>query len=122
MKNNDFITANEVSGAGMKGSCETGGMNKMSETLTREYLMKNITGENISLKNFINDLEKMIIHYALQLTNGNQKNASRILGVKETALSEKIKKFNLKKERKKILLNLDVLDMKEGEINTGLFS
>ena len=47
------------------------------------------------------------------LKNGNQKNASRILGSKETALWEKIKKYNWRKIRKKVSLNLDMLNMNE---------
>ncbi len=96
-------------------------INDLSEILVREYLMKNITKENTSLKKFMTDLEKRIIDFTLSLTNGNQKNASRILGVKETSLCEKIKKYNLKKDKKRILLNLDMLNMGEDDISQDLF-
>ncbi len=94
----------------------------LSEVLVREYLMKNISSENTSLKMFMTDLEKRIIDFTLSLTNGNQKNASRILGVKETSLCEKIKKYKLKKGKKRILLNLEMLNMGEDDISQDLFA
>ncbi len=97
-------------------------LDDLSEILIRKYLMKNITQKNIALKYFIGDLEKRIIVIALSITNGNQKLASRILGVKETSLSEKIKKYNLKRIKKRISLNLDILNMGEDEISPDLFS
>ena len=100
---------------------EFGGLEDLSKTLVREYLQKNITERNIALKHFINDLERQIIHFALGISNGNQKIASRILGVKETSLCEKIKKYNLRKIKKKVPLNLDMLNMEEEEISPDLF-
>ena len=105
----------------VKNTNDLKNINDLSETLVREYLMKNITKENTSLKIFMTDLEKRIIDFTLSLTNGNQKNASRILGVKETSLCEKIKKYNLKKGKKRILLNLDMLNMGEDDISSDLF-
>ncbi len=102
-------------------SNDLSGLDDLSEVLVREYLQKNITQENIALKHFISDLERKIILFTLGLTNGNQKNASRILGIKETSLCEKIKKYNLRKIRKKVSLNLDMLNMNEEEISPDLF-
>jgi len=94
----------------------------LTESLVREYLMHNMTAENTCLKTFMNNLEKKIIDLTLSLTNGSQKNAARILGVKETSLCEKIKKFNLKKNKKRIMLNLDILNMGEEDISKDLFA
>ncbi len=92
------------------------------DVLIKQYLTGNITKKNIDLKYFIQDLERRIINFTLELTNGNQKNASRILGVKETSLCEKIKKHNLKKSVKKVILNLNVLDLSETEINSAVLN
>ena len=115
--NNEITNINEI-----KNSNDLKSINDLSEILVREYLMKNISAENTSLKIFMTDLEKRIIDFTLSLTNGNQKNASRILGVKETSLCEKIKKYNLKKNKKRILLNLDMLNMGEDDISSDLFA
>ncbi len=123
MKNDNFVTIDEnpvnISGNNNK---DFKNIDDISEILVREYLMKNISQENIALKSFINDLERRIINFTLGLTNGNQKNASIILGVKETALCEKIKKYDLKKIKRKVPLNLDMLNMGEDEISPDLFS
>jgi len=92
------------------------------DALIKQYLTGNITKKNIDLKYFIQDIERRIINFTLELTNGNQKNASRILGVKETSLCEKIKKHNLKKSVKKVILNLDILDLSETEINSAIIN
>ena len=122
MKNDQLISGmkNNLQNS-EKSAGEFSGLDNLSETLVREYLLKNITERNIALKHFMNDLERRIIHFTLGLTNGNQKNASRILGVKETSLCEKIKKYDLRKITKKIPLNLDMLNMGEEEISPDLF-
>jgi len=123
MKNDNLLTIDEnpvnISG---NNNEELKSIDDISEILVREYLMKNISRENIALKSFINDLERRIINFTLVLTNGNQKNASTILGIKETSLCEKIKKYNLKKIKKRVSLNLDMLNMGEEEISPDLFS
>ena len=123
MKNANLVTIDK-NPANISGSNneELKSIVDISEILVREYLMKNISRENIALKSFINDLERRIINFTLGLTNGNQKNASRILGVKETSLCEKIKKYNLKKSKRRVPLNLDMLNMGEDEISPDLFS
>lgn len=120
MKNNQTFL-NKNSDSNNSDTDEMSGLADLSEILVREYLQKNITQKNIALKHFISDLEKRIILFTLGLTNGNQKNASRILGIKETSLCEKIKKYDLRKTRKKISLNLNMLNMNEEEISPDLF-
>ena len=120
MKSNQILS-NKIAVIDNSDVTNLSGLDDLSEVLVREYLQKNITQENIALKNFICDLERKIILFTLGLTNGNQKNASRILGIKETSLCEKIKKYNLRKIRKKVALNLDMLNMNEEEISPDLF-
>ena len=120
MKNNQILL-NNVTNVDNSGDNSLSGLEDLSEVLVREYLQKNITEESIALKHFICDLERKIILFTLGLTNGNQKNASRILRIKETSLCEKIKKYNLRKIRKKIALNLDMLNMNEDDISPDLF-
>ena len=119
--NNNPLISNTVREAEEPGNNNISGLENLSEILVREYLQKNITRENVSLKHFIGGLEKRIIAFALGLTNGNQKNASRILGIKETSLCEKIKKYDLRKMKKRIPLNLEMLNMNEEEISADLF-
>jgi len=119
--NNSQIISNTLKEEGKPEGREFSGLDDLTEVLVREYLQKNITRENIALKHFICGLERKIILFALGLTHGNQKNASRILGIKETSLCEKIKKYNLRKIKKRIPLNLDMLNMNEEEISPDLF-
>ena len=121
MEQDIILNTNNSNENEIKNNKDLKNIDDLSEILVREYLMKNITEENTSLKIFITDLEKRIIDFTLSLTNGNQKNASRILGIKETSLCEKIKKYNLRKIRKKVSLNLNLLNMKEEEISHDLF-
>ena len=122
MEQDIILNTNNSNENEIKNNKDLKNIDDLSEILVREYLMKNITEENTSLKIFIADLEKRIIDFTLSLTNGNQKNASRILGVKETSLCEKIKKYNLKKEKKRIILNLDMLNMGEDDVSQDLFA
>ena len=57
--------------------------------LTKKIWRK--SSDNISLKEAFDELEKKIIVEALYVTKGNQKKAARILGVKQTSFSAKMK-------------------------------
>ena len=57
------------------------------------YIKQNEKKERSALKNFISLLEKNLIYSVLDLTKGNQKIASEILGVGKTTLNEKIKRY-----------------------------
>ncbi len=75
------------------------------------YLKQNTVKKKQSLKDFVDDFEKKIIFTALDVTNGNQKIAAEILGVKKTTLNEKIKRFGVC--RNKFNLNItNILDAK----------
>ena len=55
--------------------------------------------ESIPLKSFMDDLEKKILLACLRLTLGNQKNAAALLGLKPTALFEKMRKHGIRSQR-----------------------
>ncbi len=65
--------------------------------LIRLYVSKNLTVANLPFKQFIKELEKQIIESMLSLTGGNQKQAARLLSMKETTFSQKLKKHNIVK-------------------------
>lgn len=75
--------------------------NKAQEMLTKTYIIMNHSSQGMPLKQLLNALEKMIIDSALNVTRGSQKQAAQMLGVKQTALCEKMKKLKIKKPRKK---------------------
>ena len=70
------------------------------EEIIHLYLLASLSEEDIQLKDFINDVEKNIIINVLKITWGNQKISADILGVKPTALFEKLKKYNIKQNVK----------------------
>ena len=59
------------------------------------YLKKNVKEKKTSLKTFISSLEKKIIYTALYMTEGSQKIAADILGIRATTLNEKLKKYDI---------------------------
>lgn len=72
-------------------------ISSLQDILIRTYILQNISDcSNMSLKDFIRDFEKRLINYALLVSNHNQKKASALLGVKPTALCEKIKRYDIK--------------------------
>jgi DNA-binding NtrC family response regulator len=63
----------------------------------KAYLRLTCAGEAVPLRLFVSDFERYIIGLALEVTGGSQKNACRLLGIKENVLSIKVKKYGLKK-------------------------
>ena len=51
--------------------------------------------DGVDFKAMVNDFETQLIIQALKMSNGNKKEAARILNLKRTTLLEKIKKKNL---------------------------
>ncbi len=51
--------------------------------------------EGVDFKALVNDFETQLIRQALQMTDGNKKEAAKILNLKRTTLLEKIKKKNM---------------------------
>ncbi len=69
-----------------------------------EYMFKNALNinnvvdyntDNLNYQQKINELEKVIIKNALDITNGNVSEASKILGIKRQTLQYKVKKMNI---------------------------
>lgn len=82
------------------------------DNLLDEYFKENLYGdEKTALKEFMTDMERKIIMRALQICNGNQKNTARLLDIKTTTLNVKIKKMNIRIEKKAYITNL--IDFKE---------
>jgi DNA-binding NtrC family response regulator len=63
----------------------------------RAYLRLTCAGKAAPLRLFVSDFERYIIGLALEVTGGSQKNACRLLGIKENVLSIKVKKYGLRK-------------------------
>ena len=86
------------------------------EILIKTYIYMNINGHSTPMKKFINAFEKCLIDVALLVAKGNQKQAALILGVQQTALCEKIKKYRIKKHKeKKIELDINALKIESLE-------
>jgi len=72
------------------------------EQMIKNYLFLNSLNRGLPLKSFINNLERNLIDLALSMTKGNQKDVSLILGIKESTLCEKIKRYKIPKQRTSI--------------------
>ncbi len=67
----------------------------MWETLLNVVFDRFCSTESLSLKEFIDDLERRLIIRMLFRANGNRREAARLLGIKYTTLHEKLKKHNI---------------------------
>jgi DNA-binding NtrC family response regulator len=54
-----------------------------------------IIGGEMSLKKFLSRVEINLLVLMLQKSKGNQREASKILGIKHTSLNEKMKRYNI---------------------------
>ena len=63
------------------------------------FLLGNCTKEYFPLKLFLQSFEEDLIRRALELSHGNQRVASLILGTKATTLNEKIKRLHISNAR-----------------------
>lgn len=94
------------------------------QDITLSFLEAKLENNGPGLKEFLNDLEKTIIEYALAIANFNQKRVAGILGVKKTSLNEKLKRYRINAAQLNIdrrsLQNLHELahQMIRNEINT----
>ncbi len=70
--------------------------------LVDAYLDINLNTRSIPLKEFMDDLEKNILLACLRLTQGSQRNAATLLGLKPTALFEKMRKHGINGRRIKL--------------------
>ena len=77
-------------------------LSKTTETLISAYLSANMNSGGIPLKEFMDSCEKQILLACLRLTQGHQRNAAAILGLKATALFEKMRKHCINGRRIKL--------------------
>lgn len=74
--------------------------NELSAIMIIEALEQDFyKNEHISLKEFMDKLEKEIIITALLKVNGNQCKAAKILGLRSSTLHEKIKRYDITLQR-----------------------
>jgi DNA-binding NtrC family response regulator len=73
------------------------------------YLTANLNFRDIPLKEFMDGFEKKILLACLSLTRGHQKDAAAVLGLKPTALFEKMRKHCINGRRKKLSAKLEVM-------------
>jgi DNA-binding NtrC family response regulator len=63
-----------------------------TEALVSAFLAANLKFKRMPLKDFMDDFERRILRTCLTLTRGHQRSAATILGLKYTALFEKMRK------------------------------
>ena len=88
-------------------------LEKISEALVAAYLDVNQNLRNIPLKEFMDDLERNILLSCLSLTHGSQRNAADLLGLKPTALFEKMRKHRINGRQIKLSEKLQLLHPRE---------
>ena len=81
-------------------------MEESVRSLTIAYLAANLDFKDLPLKQFLDDCEKKILLGCLHVTHGSQKNASTLLGIRPTALFEKMRKYGIEGRRFKLSAKL----------------
>jgi DNA-binding NtrC family response regulator len=71
-------------------------------SLVASYLVAALNFRNLPLKEFMDTIERQILLSGLRLTGGHQKNAAVILGLKPTALFEKMRKHCINSRKIKL--------------------
>jgi DNA-binding NtrC family response regulator len=79
------------------------------EALVTSYLLANLNSRRTPLKEFMDELEKRVLRSCLALTQGHQRNAAAILGVKYTALFEKMRKHCINGRQMKLARRLQAV-------------
>ena len=74
-------------------------LEKFKASLVFAFLNSNLNAKSIPLKSLQDDIEKKILVACLRLTLGNQKNAAALMGLKPTALFEKMRKHGIRSQR-----------------------
>jgi DNA-binding NtrC family response regulator len=90
-------------------------LEKTAESLAIAYLVANLNFKDIPLKEFMDDLENKTLRACLRLTQGSQRNAASILGLKPTALFEKMRKHGINGKRIKLSERLESARMPDME-------
>jgi DNA-binding NtrC family response regulator len=73
----------------------------IAESLVQAYLAANLHLRGTPLKEFMDGFEKRILLACLRLAQGNQKNVAAVLGIKPTALFEKLRKHGIGGRRRR---------------------
>jgi DNA-binding NtrC family response regulator len=81
-------------------------MEDIMESLISAYLVANLNVKRTPLKEFMDDFERRILRTCLTLTQGHQRNAAAILGLKNTALFEKMRKHCINGRQMKLIRRL----------------
>jgi DNA-binding NtrC family response regulator len=77
-------------------------LENLSELLASAYLAVSRGPRGMPLKEFMDGFEKAILLACLRLTLGNQKDAAAILGIKPTAMFEKMRKHCINGRRMRL--------------------
>ena len=88
-------SAEEIESANLKAE-----IGSLRDELVKKFLLRNCTNCNVPLKSFMKEFEKEMISRALNISGGNQRVASFVLGLKPTTLNEKIRKFQIKESKR----------------------
>jgi len=87
----------------MKNDLDPGELQKKLEVarqcLIKKFMIVNFAVKTIPLTEFMNQLEKDLIKYALYISEENQKKAAYILGLNAPTLCEKMKRHNIKMDK-----------------------
>ena len=90
-------------------------MEKTAEFLVMAYLAANLNFKDIPLKQLLDDCEKKILVDCLHMTRGSQRNAAALLGLKPTALFEKMRKHGINARQIKLAEKIAVLPAEEND-------
>ena len=71
-------------------------IDQLTGNLLRLYMLMSFDCRTIPLRDFIAAIERRAITLALEITNGHQRKASYLLGIKENVLCIKKQKYQLK--------------------------
>lgn len=77
-------------------------VDEVVDALVSSYIATNLNGPRIPLREFMDDFEKRILRACLALTQGHQRNTADILGLKYTALFEKMRKHCINGKQMKL--------------------
>lgn len=73
---------------------------RLTSRLISNYLLMNLTEEsNFPVRDFLGSLERELIIATLRVAQNNQRITAKVLGLKETTLCEKMRKYQIKRDK-----------------------
>jgi len=81
----------------------TGNMVRFTEDLLSQIVESFCLKQKIPLRKLLFYIEKTLLFKALRESNGNQREAARLLGMKHTTLHEKVKKYGIQFEKRPLV-------------------